>query len=177
VLIAATVIAGLIILVGLVGIVVPVLPGLILVTATVVVWALVVQQGVGWAVLVITLALATAGWLLQYILPARRMQTYGVPNRTLLIGGVAGVVGLFVMPPVGLVAGFVLGVFGAEYARLRDPHRAWPSAVQALKAALISYGVELTTAILIAIAFVIGAAVLISGSNDPAPATSAIAVF
>lgn len=169
-LIAATVIAGLVIAVGLVGIVVPVLPGLILVFGAVLVWALVAQHAIGWTVLIVSLALASAGWVLQYIVPTRRMRAYGVPGRTLVIGAIAGVVGLFLLPPIGLAIGFVLGVFGTEYARLRSVDQAWPSAVQALKAALISYGIELTTALLIAIVFLIGASLLLTGAWDATPA-------
>lgn len=168
-LIAATVIAGLAIAVGLAGIIVPVLPGLLLVVAAVVVWALVAQHAIAWGVLVIALALAAAGWTLQYIVPTRRMQAFGVPGRTLLIGAVAGVVGLFLLPPLGLPIGFVLGVFGAEYARLRSAEAAWPSAIHALKAAAISYGIELTTALMIGIVFAIGASLVLSGSLDAVP--------
>lgn len=171
-LIAVTVIAALVILAGLVGIVVPVLPGTALVLGAVVVWALVAQQGAAWVVLVFSVAMAVAGWVLQYILPARRMQTYGVPRRTLLIGAVVGVVGLFLFPPLGLPLGFVLGVFAAECARLRSAEQAWPSAVQALKAAAVSYGIELTTAVMIALAFAIGASFVISGSLDGVPAAT-----
>lgn len=165
-LLTITVIAGLVVVAGLAGIIVPVMPGLPLVLGAVVVWALLVQEPTGWVVLVISLALAAAGWVLQYIVPMRRMQAFGVPGRTLLIGGIAGVIGLFLLPPLGLLIGFVLGVFAAEYYRLRDVALAWPSSVQALKAALISYGIELTTALLIAIAFVVGASALITGSWD-----------
>lgn len=160
-LIAVTVICALVVLVGLVGIIVPVLPGLAIVTLAVVVWTLFAQTAVGWAVLVITLALAAAGVTLQYVVPYRQMQVFGIPNRTMIIGIVAGVVGFFVIPLIGLPIGFVLGVFGAEYARLRTIDEAWPSAVRALKAAAITYGIELTTALLIAISFGIGAAVVL----------------
>lgn len=113
-LLTITVIAGLVVVAGLAGIIVPVMPGLPLVLGAVVVWALLVQEPTGWVVLVISLALAAAGWVLQYIVPMRRMQAFGVPGRTLLIGGIAGVIGLFLLPPLGLLIGFVLGVFAAE---------------------------------------------------------------
>ena len=168
-LIAVTVIAALLVLTGLVGIVVPVLPGLLLVLGAVLLWALVAQHAVAWTVLAFAVVMALAGWVLQYMLPARRMQAYGVPRRTLLVGAIAGVVGLFLLPPLGLPLGFVLGVYGAEFARLRSAQRAWPSAVQALKAAAVSYGIELSTAVMIAIAFAIGASFVLHGSLDAVP--------
>ncbi|GAB49468.1 DUF456 domain-containing protein [Mobilicoccus pelagius] len=168
-LIAVTVIAALVVLAGLVGIIVPVLPGLALVLVAVAGWALAVQHPAGWTVLFFSFAMAVAGWVLQYLLPARRMQAFGVPRRTLLVGAGVGIVGLFLLPPLGLPIGFVLGVFGAEFARLGSAEQAWPSAVQALKAAAVSYGIELTVAVMIAIAFAIGASVVVSGSLAAVP--------
>lgn len=166
--ITVSIVAALAVVAGLIGIVVPVLPGLITILVAVVIWALVVQSPVGWVVLIISLALAAAGWMLQYMVPAKRLQTYGVPKRTLLIGGIAGVFGLFLLPPVGLPIGFVLGVFGSELARQGSTDKAWPAAVEALKAAALSYGIELTTGVLIAIAFGAGVAGLLAGSGAPA---------
>lgn len=169
VLLAVTILAALVIVVGLVGVVVPVLPGTALVLLAVVVWAFVAQHAIAWVVLIFAIAMAVAGWVLQYMLPTRRMQAYGVPKRTLIVGAVAAAVGLFLFPPLGLPLGFVLGVFGAECARLRSAQEAWPSAVQALKAAAVSYGIELTTAVMIALAFAIGASFVLSGSLDAVP--------
>ncbi|MDO5628083.1 MAG: DUF456 domain-containing protein [Mobilicoccus sp.] len=168
--IAATIIAALAIAVGLAGIVIPVLPGLVIVFLAVLVWALLVQHAIGWVVLTISLALALAGWFLQYIVPGRQLARFGIPSRTLIIGVVAGIVGFFVIPLIGLPIGFVLGVFGAEYARLGNVDQAWPSAVQALRAALVSYGIELTAALLIAISFGVGAYLLLTGAWDGSPA-------
>ena len=40
-------------------------------------------------------------------------------------GAVLGVIGFFVIPVVGLVVGFVLGVYLAELVHRRDQRRAW----------------------------------------------------
>lgn len=161
---AVTVLAALAIAVGLVGIVVPVLPGLIVVLGAVFVWALVVQQAAGWTVFIIALALAAAGWVLQYLIPGRQLRSVGIPTSTTIVGVVAGIVGFFVVPLIGLPIGFVLGVFAAEYRRLKTVDAAWPSAVRALKAAVTSFGIELTTALLIAIVFAGGAWVVLTGA-------------
>jgi uncharacterized protein YqgC (DUF456 family) len=79
-----------------------------------------------------------------------------VPNRTLIVGGVLGIVGFFVIPIVGLVVGFVLGVFLAEQVRLRDTRQAWPSTKHALKATGLSMLIELATGIGIAVVFAAG---------------------
>lgn len=153
--VAISVLAGLAILAGLAGIVIPVLPGLVLVWASVLVWALVVQHGVAWLVLILASALAAAGWILQYLIPGKRLRAAGVPNRSTIIGLVVGVIGFFAIPVLGLPLGFVAGVYAAELARV-GKDGAWASTQHAVKAAVISYGIELITGLLIAGAFIAG---------------------
>jgi len=144
------VIVGLVVVVGLVGIVVPVLPGLLLVWAAVAVWCTERQDATGWIVLAVVTVLALVGSALKYLLPGRRMRTEGVPTRTMVAGGALGLVGFFVVPVVGLFLGFVLGVYLAERRRLRQHDAAWASTVVALKAAGWSMLIELLTGLLIA---------------------------
>ena len=145
---------GLIMLVGLVGIVVPVLPGLLLVWLGVAVWATERQDTTGWVILSLATALALAGSTLKYLLPGRRMRSQGVPGRTMVAGGLLGLVGFFVVPVVGLFLGFVLGVYLAERWRLGDHGDAWASTIVALRAAGWSMLIELLTGLLIAGAWV-----------------------
>ena len=48
--------------------------------------------------------------------PMKRMRAADVGTKTLLAGAVLGIIGFFVIPVVGLVIGFVLGVYLAELA-------------------------------------------------------------
>jgi uncharacterized protein YqgC (DUF456 family) len=156
--VAITVVAALLVLVGLVGILVPVLPGPVLVVAGIAVWAVPRNDAVGWTVLGVAVALVVAGSVLKYLLPGRRMRDAGVPGRTLLAGGLLGIVGFFVVPLVGLLLGFVLGVYLAELARLHGHGAAWPSTVHALKAAGWSLLIELAAGLLIAATWAVGVA-------------------
>ena len=47
----------------------------------------------------------------------------------MLAGALLGIVGFFVIPVVGLVIGFVVGVYLAEWYRLRDVARAWRATI------------------------------------------------
>ena len=78
--------------------------------------------------------------------------------RTLCSGGraLAGIVGFFVIPVIGLLIGFVAGVLRCRLAIRRDLTRAWASTVHALKGVALSVGVELTGALLATIAWAIG---------------------
>jgi uncharacterized protein YqgC (DUF456 family) len=144
------------IFVGLVGIVIPVLPGLPLVWAGVAVWAVPRADPVGWSVLGVATALAVAGSVAKYWFPGRRLRDSGVPFRTMISGAVFAVAGLFVVPVVGLILGFVLGVYLAERYRLGTHSAAWPSTVAALRSVGWSILIELGTGSAMVLAWVVG---------------------
>ena len=151
-----TVVIGLVMLVGLIGIVVPVLPGLLLVWVAVLIWAFEGQTTAGWVVLVIATTLAISGSLLQYVLPGRRLATAGVTTSSTLAGAGLGAVGFFVIPGVGALLGFVLGLYLAERIKQDTHATAWLSTRHALKAVMLSMGIELLTGLAIAGTWLIG---------------------
>jgi uncharacterized protein YqgC (DUF456 family) len=150
------VLVALAIAVGLVGIVLPFLPGTLLIYAAIAVWAFMVRGTVAWVVLGVVTVVLGASLLVKYLWPARRMRAADVSGRTLAAGAVAGVIGFFVIPVVGLVVGFVAGVYLAELAHRRDNKRAWASTVHAVKGVALSMGVELAGGLLATAAWVIG---------------------
>jgi len=158
----ATFLAALGIAVGLGGIIVPALPGLLLIVVSVGLWAVAASDPIAWWVLGLTLIAAGAGWALQFLVPGRRLRDAGVPTTTMVVGAVFGVIGVFVVPVVGLALGFVVGILLAELIRLRTLRAAWPSALHALKAALLSSGIELAAGMVIATIFAVGAWRLLS---------------
>jgi uncharacterized protein YqgC (DUF456 family) len=143
---------------GLVGVVVPVLPGLFLSYGAVVVWAIFADAGwVKWLVLALCTVWLAVGTVVKYAWPGRNIKAAGVPNRTIVLGVLLGIVGFFVIPVVGLPIGFVAGVWLAEWARLGDPKAAWPSTWQALKATGLAMMIELGAGLLIAGTWAVGA--------------------
>ena len=153
-----TVVVGLIILAGLIGIAVPVLPGLLLVWAAVLIWAAETQTTGGWVVLGIATALALSGFVLQYVLPGRRLRNAGITTSTTAAGAVLAIVGFFVIPIVGVFLGFALGIYLAERIKLGTHAAAWRSTFHALKAIGLSIGIELVTGLAIASTWLIGVA-------------------
>lgn len=145
--------------VGMAGILVPFLPGTLLIWAAIAVWAYFEHTTVAWVVLGVATAVLGAGILVKYLWPARRMRAADVSGRTLAAGAVLGVVGFFVIPVAGLLVGFVLGVYLAELVQRRDQRRAWASTVHAVKGVALSVGVELTAALVAAAAWVVGVVV------------------
>ena len=145
-----------VIAVGLVGIVVPLLPGILLVYAAILVWAVVEHTVTSWVTLGVVTALMAATTLIKYTWPMKRMRAADVGTGTLLAGAVLGIIGFFVIPVVGLVIGFVLGVYLAELAHRRDQRVAWTSTKHALKGVALSVGVELCGALLATVAWAVG---------------------
>jgi hypothetical protein len=151
-----TVLAAVLVVVGLVGVVLPVLPGPLLVLAGIAVWAVPRGDTVGWVVLGVAAGLTLLGAVAKYLLPGRRLRAAGVPWWTLSVGAVLGIIGFFVIPVVGLLLGFVLGVFLAELGRLGSAERAWPSTKHALRAAGWSILIELGAALLATAVWIVG---------------------
>lgn len=150
------VLVALAIAVGIIGIVVPLLPGSLLVLAAIAVWAVVENNVTGWVTLGVVTAVVAAATLVKYLWPARRMRAADVSTGSLAVGAVLGIIGFFVIPVVGLVIGFVLGVYLAELAKRRDQRVAWTSTKHAVKGVALSVGVELCGALLATVVWVAG---------------------
>ncbi len=149
------VLVALAIAVGLVGILVPVLPGSILVLGAVLVWAWDVGGSTAWAVFAVAAVLLVAGGVVKYLVPNRRLKDAGIPASTQWIGAGLGIVGFFVVPVIGLFLGFVLGVYLAEYRRVGSA-AAWPSTKQALRAVGLSILIELVAGVAATLVWIAG---------------------
>jgi uncharacterized protein YqgC (DUF456 family) len=154
------ILVALAIAVGLAGVLVPVLPGSLLIGAAVLVWSAERGGATAWVVTAIALALLVTGSVVKYVVPGRRLQRAGVPTSTLLAGAAVGVVGFFVVPVVGLPLGLLLGVYLAEWrrsSRRGHGHRdAWPATVHAVRAVGLGIAIELGFGILAAVTWAVG---------------------
>ena len=154
---ALEILVALAIAVGIAGIVVPVLPGTILVLGAILVWALDIGTATAWAVFAVAALFLVVGSVVKYLVPGRHLKAAGVPTRTLVAGGLLAFVGFFVVPIIGMFIGFVLGVYVAERARVGGA-LAWPSTKGALRAVGVSIVIELVAAFLAAVAWAAGVA-------------------
>lgn len=145
----------LVMLVGLAGIVVPVLPGLGLINAAVLGWALLERSVYGWVALALCLLLWGTAFLLQYLIPGKRLVDAGVPTWVTVVAGLAGVVGFFVIPVLGLPLFFVGAVYLLQSLRARHLGRSVGSTWQAVVAVGISQLIELTGGMLCVATYVL----------------------
>ncbi|MGC5027702.1 DUF456 domain-containing protein [Tsukamurella sp. DT100] len=132
--------------IGLLGIVVPVLPGSSLVALGILIWAI-FTGGSAWWVFAAALAVMVLAWGVKYLVGGRTMAKAGVGKWSLVVGGIAGIIGFFVIPVVGLIIGFIGGTFAAEAIRLKDAKAGWQAALAATKAAGLLILIELAGAL------------------------------
>lgn len=134
------------ILVGLAGIIVPILPGILLIWLTVLAYAIVDGfEAVGWvtfiAITLIAIVVGTADIWMSLL----GAQKGGAARRAMFFGMIGGVVGFFLfgtlLPIVGNllggILGYAIGVFLGQYHKYRD----WELARKASFGGLVGWGV------------------------------------
>ncbi|MGH2698916.1 MAG: DUF456 domain-containing protein [Actinomycetota bacterium] len=132
------VLIGLAMAVGLIGSLLPLLPGLPIIWAAAFVYGLIDGfGGEGTVAIVLITVLAVAGIAAGLVLPHRRVAARGAPATTVAIGVVLGIIGFFAIPVVGLVVGAVGGVLLAERARTGD----WATAWTTTRDMLVGFGI------------------------------------
>ncbi|GAB4076531.1 DUF456 domain-containing protein [Nostocoides australiense] len=147
---------GLLIVAGILGIIVPVIPGLLIAVLGVLIWALDLGTTTGWVVFGICLAIYAAGLAMQFLLPGRRMKAAGIGTSTLLLGALLGIIGFFVIPVIGGPLGFVLGIYLVEMGQSRDRAQAWAQTKVALRGVLHSMGIELIAGMSVLTTWIVG---------------------
>jgi len=152
-----TVLCGLAILTGVAGIVIPVLPGSILIALSLLAWALWGGAGTtGWVVLAVGGVFVLTGMAAGAVLTGRKLKQHSIPSRSVAVGLVLGVAGMFLIPVVGLFVGFAAGLLLSELQRTRVFSSAVASSWAALKATGLGMLAEFGLACLSASTWVIG---------------------
>lgn len=146
--------------IGLAGVLLPGLPGTLLILAAGVAWAVMVDESgtAPWTVVAVMTVLFVAGTVAKYALPGRRLSGQ-LPRSTLLYGAAGAAVGFVVLPPVGLLIGGVVGVYFAEARRLGPGREARRSTIEVLKAVGIGILAELTAGVLMIATWIVGVVV------------------
>lgn len=142
---------------GAAGVVLPVLPGSLLIIITLLVWAVLLGGPAAWTAAVLGMLLAAVGWSAATVLTGRVLQREQIPRGPVLIAVVAGLAGMVLLPPLGLFIGFAAGLFAAEYRRRgNDWETAGAASLRALRAIGLGVLVEFCLAGLAVSCFVIG---------------------
>lgn len=138
------IISGLLIVLGVIGTVLPVLPGAPLALAGLLVFKLFSGDcGFGWEVIIIAGAFVIIGAILDYVLPAALTKKFG-GSKYGVWGSIIGlIVGLF-FPPIGFIVGPFIGALLAELAfATKDMKSALKSALGSFAGFLLTTGYDI----------------------------------
>lgn len=146
--------------IGLVGVIVPVLPGLILMWGAVGVWALLDGGGAWrWATFGVVTVLAVVGTVAALTLSGRKATDAGAPWWALVFALVGAVIGFVMIPVLGIVVGGIAGLWVAELIRLRDPRTAWDTTWSALQGYGLGTVIQMVAGVAIVLIWAVGVAV------------------
>ena len=119
-------------LVGLVGTLIPIFPGIPIIWLAALFYAIFsnmagTMTGWDWFLFVLITILAIFGTVVDNIILASKLRDHGAPWRSIILTGLGAIViSLFFTPLVGLLTS-PLVLFGVEYLRLRERNLAWAS--------------------------------------------------
>ncbi|GAU67114.1 hypothetical protein SSP35_04_01950 [Streptomyces sp. NBRC 110611] len=140
---------GLVMLLGLIGVLVPGIPGPLIVWAGVLWWTLTEKSALAWVVLMGATAVLLLNQALKWLLPTRNLRAAGAPYRTLFLAGAAGIAGFFVIPVIGGPLGALGGLYLLERVRLGSHGDAWASTRTVMRAIGLSVLIELLACLLV----------------------------
>jgi uncharacterized protein len=144
------------ILAGLLGVVVPVLPGLLFVwLGTAGTLLLHRADTTGWLLAGFLTILFALGSAATIWLPARTGRQGGASRRSFVYAGVGGILGFFLLPVLGFLVGALAGLMVGEQQRLGEWGPARDSTVRVLRSYGIGVLVEFTLGITMAVTWLV----------------------
>lgn len=153
-----TIISAALIGIGAIGIIYPILPGSFAVLAGILLWGLIIRGPEGWWTLGLAAPIMVAGILAQFLLTGKTLKQRAIPNRSILIGGICAVIGMFLIPIVGLFVGFAIGLLASETHRTSgNITNALSSTIAALKSMGVGMLLEFAAALAAGTIFTIAA--------------------
>lgn len=142
------IIAALFMLLGIVGSFLPILPGPLTSWFGLLILHLTDAVPMNWTFLIITLVIALAIWLLDYIIPAMGTKRFG-GSKAGMIGTTIGlIVGLFAPIPGGIIIGPFVGAFIGEITNNNDSKKALKAAFGSFLGFLTSTFIKFVVAVI-----------------------------
>lgn len=120
--------------VGLLGTIVPIVPGLSLIWAAGLLYGVIAGFGeVGTGAFLVMTVLAGLAIAAGVVLPSKRAAGAGASKGSIVLGGVGALVGLFVIPVVGFALIGIACLYGGERLRGQEHDRAVTATIETLK--------------------------------------------
>ena len=148
--------------IGVLGVIVPVLPGTLLVGLGLAVWSLGHRGPIDWTLLAIGLVVLAAGSLAGALLTKNQLARRDIPRWPVLTGLVTGMAGMVLLPGPGLFIGFAAGLFLAELTRVRNARAALSTSWVALRAVGLGMLIELACDVTVIMALFVRVAMVVA---------------
>lgn len=148
--IAIIVISLALIIVGIIGAVIQVVPSSVFVGLGILIWTIYTGTSGAWGVFAITVLILLLATLAKFAIPGRQLTQSGIPNSTIIVGLIGAIAGYFLIPVVGFIIGLVVAIYIMEFQRTQTPEEARVGTITALKAVGISIAIEVLAALLAA---------------------------
>jgi uncharacterized protein YqgC (DUF456 family) len=119
--------------IGILGTIVPSLPGIALTWTALFAWAILDGGGTTrWILFLLASTLFAIAMITRVVLPASVVSK--IESNSIFVSLVMGTIGFFVIPVIGLPLGYALGVFITESGRERNINIAWQRTWNTLRA-------------------------------------------
>lgn len=146
----ATVVVLIVMLIGMVGTLIPILPGIALMWVAALGYGFVVGfDAMAVGVLIVISALTVVAMIIGVLLPKRAAADAGASTASQISAAVGAIIGFFAIPVIGVVVGALVGIALAEWYDKRD----WPAARASTIA--VAKGLGLSALLQFGIAFMI----------------------
>ncbi len=150
------VLIGLVMAIGLVGTLIPVLPGLVLIWFAGLAWVILDGPDTEhWLLFALMSLFFIIGLILSIYLPAKSA-TGETPKWTLTAGAIFAICGFFLIPIVGAPLGFIFGIFLRILINTREFHRAIRMTAKSLRALGISAVLQCVCGVAICTTWAVG---------------------
>ncbi len=126
------------IVLGLIGIAVPMIPGTLLIWIAILIYAIINgMSSVGVLSFIIITVIALVTGTADLWMPLLGAKSGGASKRALLFGVIGSIIGTFIAPLIGTIIGYALGILLGEYQK----RGAWNEALKAGMGGLAGWGI------------------------------------
>ena len=151
-----------VLLIGLLGTVVPFLPGILLMWGAVIAYGFLVGFGpVGVIAVVGATLLSIAAVAIGFVVPARLADESGAAGKSQVAAIIGGIIGFFVIPVIGFIVGALGGIAISEYLDKGDPDLARQSTIAVAKGFGVSALAQIAAGFLILTVWALWAATVV----------------
>lgn len=136
-------------LLGVVGIFVPLLPDVLLILLSALGYGILVEWGTwGPYLFALIIILGVISWVSEYLMSALGARIGGGSYWSIIAGILLGTIGFILFPPFGALIGMLLGMLLVEFYRVRDIRQAAKATIGMGLGYGVSYGIRFMLALM-----------------------------